>query len=64
MLVMTQEAVTKEGCNYGNWTVLLKFKSEESANMFYNSEAYAPLKKLRIENYSNSGNLVLLPSLR
>ncbi len=63
VLVMTQDAITKEGHNYGNWTVLAKFKSEESANMFYNSEAYAPLKKLRIEKHSNGGNFVLLPGL-
>ncbi|WP_166424614.1 DUF1330 domain-containing protein [Paraglaciecola sp. 20A4] len=53
VLVMTQDAITKEGHYYGNWTVLAKFKSEESA----------PLKKLRIEKHSNGGNFVLLPGL-
>ena len=63
VLVATQDAITKEGQGYGNWTVLAKFANEEAANNFYDSEEYAPLKKLRIEKHSNGGNLFLVPGL-
>jgi uncharacterized protein (DUF1330 family) len=63
VLVATPEAQVLEGEWSGNWTVIAKFPSAESASAFYNSEKYAPLKKARIEQLSNSGTIVMLPSL-
>jgi uncharacterized protein (DUF1330 family) len=63
VLVATQDASVKEGQGFGNWTVLAKFQSEESANNFYTSKKYAPLKKLRVEKHSNGGNVMLFPGL-
>jgi len=63
ILFATPEVTVKEGESYGCWTILAKFESEDAVNRFYDSEEYAPLKKLRIEKHSNGGNLFVIPGL-
>ncbi len=61
LLVSTADAETLEGEWAGNWTVLIRFPSWEVAVEWYESADYAPLKRARIEDLTNAGNLVLLP---
>jgi len=63
LLFATKEVTVKEGQSYGCWTILAKFESEDALNKFYESEEYAPLKKLRIDKLSNGGNLLAIPGL-
>jgi uncharacterized protein (DUF1330 family) len=60
ILVASPTKVVKEGEWVGNWTVVLRFASMEDAEAFYNDEDYAPLKKLRIGQLTNSNAVVLL----
>ena len=62
-LVATTRAEAIEGEWSGNWTVLLRFPSRATAMEFYNSPGYAPLKSMRIDELTDSNNLVLLPGL-
>ena len=48
--------------SFGNWTVLLKFPSNTTALDFINSEAYAPLKDLRINELTTGNQIILLPT--
>jgi len=61
VLVATPEAQVLEGNWAGNWTVILKFPSSESASEWYHSSAYAPLKQERIEILTNGGSMVIAP---
>lgn len=63
VLAATPDAAVLEGSWSGNWTVLAKFANAEAAEGWYHSEEYAPLKKARIEDLSNSGTVILLPGL-
>jgi len=58
-LVATPEAKTLEGEWSGNWTVVIRFPTAESALTFYNSAEYAPLREARMNKLSNGGNLVI-----
>jgi uncharacterized protein (DUF1330 family) len=62
-LVATTRAEVTEGEWNCNWTVVIRFPSKEAAMGFYHSPGYAPLKALRIDELTESGNLVLLPGL-
>jgi uncharacterized protein (DUF1330 family) len=61
VLAATAEARVEEGEALGNWTVIVKFPDADSANAWYQSEAYAPLKQMRIERLSNSGSVMMVP---
>jgi len=43
-----------------NWTVVIRFPSKEKAAEFYNSPAYLPLRKLRINELTDGGSLVIV----
>lgn len=58
-LVATPDVKTLEGEWSGNWTVVIRFPTAESALTFYNSAEYAPLLDARINKLSNGGNLVI-----
>jgi uncharacterized protein (DUF1330 family) len=60
-LVTSPHAETLEGEWSGNWTVLIRFPSWETALEWYKSADYAPLKRARIQELTDGGNLVLLP---
>ena len=45
-----------EGEWNGNWTVVIQFPSMESAVAFYESEGYAPLRALRIDELTEWAN--------
>jgi uncharacterized protein (DUF1330 family) len=61
LLVSSADAETLEGEWSGNWTVLIRFPSWEVAVEWYESADYAPLKRARIQDLTDAGNLVLLP---
>jgi len=48
MIAGTPAPKVKEGKWDGNWAAILRFPSMEVAEEWYNSEEYAPLKALRI----------------
>lgn len=50
------EQFKKEGAE-----LLVATKNAKAANNWYNSSAYAPFRQARIENLSDSGNIVLAP---
>lgn len=60
-LVTSAEAETFEGESFGNWTVLIRFPSRETAIEWYGSAEYAPLKNARIKELTTGGNMILLP---
>lgn len=61
-LVGTTKAEILEGDRLGDWTVILKFPSEELAHACINSEEYAPLAKHRIEELSQGGSVIMVPA--
>lgn len=62
VIAANKEAETLEGPSFGNWTVLLKFPSRALALNFINSEEYAPLKDLRINELTTDNRIFLLPA--
>ncbi len=63
VLVASPEVEVFEGEWRGNWTVVVKLPSMDVANELYNSEEYAPLKKLRLQELSNHSTLVIAPGI-
>ena len=61
VLVGTAEAETFEGTWSGTWTVVIRFPNREAALGWYESAAYAPLKRARIESLTRGANVVLVP---
>lgn len=49
-----------EGSWSGNWTVLIRFPDGDSARAWYGSADYEPLKRLRIDELTRSGNAVFV----
>ncbi len=64
LLVASPDAQTLEGTWSGNWTVVMRFPSREAALAMYESPAYAPLKRARIETLTRGGNIVVVPGRR
>ena len=62
-LAATPDAKTMEGEWAGNWTVIVRFPSQEAAIEFYNSEEYAPLRDARMNSLSDGGNVVIVEGL-
>lgn len=62
LLCATKHGMTLEGKPFGNWTVLARFESAEDAGAFYQSEAYAPLKKLRLEELTTGAQAFSFPA--
>jgi uncharacterized protein (DUF1330 family) len=44
----------------GNWAAVLRFPSMESAEAWYTSAEYRPLKELRIKELTEGGRVMLL----
>jgi uncharacterized protein (DUF1330 family) len=49
-----------EGDWDGNWAAVLRFPSMESAQAWYNSAEYRPLRDLRVNELTDGGRVVLL----
>jgi len=65
VLAATAEPVEKEGALPGNWHVVLEFPDMDSAQRWYDSDEYAPLKELRInELIAPGGILALAPEFK
>lgn len=61
VLVAAPAVTTLEGVWDGNWTVVIEFPSEEAAlDDWYNSDAYADVRELRLATTSIN-NLVIAP---
>jgi uncharacterized protein (DUF1330 family) len=61
VLAATGEAKELEGDKHGNWTVIIRFADAATAQSWYESEAYAPLKRLRAGELSRSGDVFMVP---
>ena len=44
----------------GNWTVVIRFPSMATAEAWYNSSEYQPLKELRIHELTDGGSAVFI----
>ncbi len=62
LLSATKRGMTLEGKPFGNWTVLVRFETAKDAEAFYQSEAYAPLKKLRLEKLTEGAQAFSFPA--
>lgn len=59
VLVGSTSPTVLEGEWDSTWTVLIQFPDRASAMRWYESEEYAPLKKLRLEKLTAGGAAVL-----
>lgn len=57
--LVTSPAEILEGEWLGNWTVIIRFPDWMTAVEWYNSEEYAPLRNMRIQELTSGGNMVL-----
>ncbi len=64
ILVATSEPEVLEGEWSGNWTVIVKVPSAQVARELYESDAYAPFKKIRVEELTGETRFAILPGLR
>jgi uncharacterized protein (DUF1330 family) len=64
VLAAAPEFDVLEGNWEGNWIAIMKFPSVDAVAEFYHSDKYAPLKKLRIEELSNAGTVVMVPGIK
>lgn len=62
LLAATKKGMLVEGKEEGNWTVLMEFASGQDAYDFYNSPEYGPLKKLRLEELTESALAITFPA--
>ena len=62
LLAATENGVTVEGKEDGNWTVLIEFATGKDAFEFYASEEYAPLKKLRLDELTEGALAISFPA--
>jgi len=60
ILVASPSAKVEEGISDENWTVIIQFPSFQLAEEFYQSPVYAPLKKLRVDDLTTGGTVVLV----
>ncbi len=61
VLAATEECEILEGGRYGNWTVVIKFPNRQLAYNCINSQEYAPLKKVRINELTTGNNVLMIP---
>jgi uncharacterized protein (DUF1330 family) len=64
VLVSSQHAVVAEGEGGANWTIIVRFETEEAFTAFNADPAYQPLKKLRLEKLTRSGKIFHVEGLR
>ncbi len=63
MIAGTPAPTVLEGKWDGNWAAILRFPSMEMAQAWYNSAEYQPLKELRINELTDSGQILLVEGM-
>ena len=63
MIAGTPEPTVLEGKWDGSWVAILRFSSMEMAKAWYNSSEYQPLKELRINELTESGQILLIEGM-
>jgi uncharacterized protein (DUF1330 family) len=63
MIAGTPAPTVLEGAWEGSWAALLRFPSLGEARRWYDSSDYEPLKKLRISELTQSGQILLVEGL-
>ena len=63
MIAGTPAPTLLEGNWDGSWAAILRFPSLEMAKTWYNSPDYQPLKELRINELTESGQVLLIEGL-
>jgi uncharacterized protein (DUF1330 family) len=59
LLVASPSPTVLEGGWESTWTAVIQFPDRAAALRWYQSEEYAPLKKLRLEELTTGGTVVL-----
>ena len=63
MIAGTPAPTLLEGNWDGSWAAILRFPSLEMAKTWYNSPDYQPLKELRINELTESGQVLLIEGM-
>jgi uncharacterized protein (DUF1330 family) len=63
MIAGTPAPTVLEGKWDGSWAAILRFPSMEMAETWYNSPEYQPLKELRINELTESGQILLVEGM-
>jgi uncharacterized protein (DUF1330 family) len=63
MIAGTPAPTVLEGEWDGSWAAILRFPSMESAQAWYNSPEYQPLKELRINELTEGGQVLLIEGM-
>jgi uncharacterized protein (DUF1330 family) len=63
MIAGTPAPTVLEGKWDGSWAAILRFPSMEMAQSWYNSPEYQPLKELRINELTESGQILLVEGM-
>jgi uncharacterized protein (DUF1330 family) len=63
MIAGTPAPTVLEGKWDGSWAAILKFPSMETAQAWYNSPEYQPLKELRINELTEGGQILLIEGM-
>ena len=63
MIAGTPAPTVLEGHWDGSWAAILRFPSLEMAKTWYNSPDYQPLKELRINELTESGQVLLIEGM-
>ena len=64
ILVGSAGPTALEGAWEATWTVVIRFPDRAAAMRWYESEEYAPLKRLRLEQLTTGGAAVLFDAYR
>jgi uncharacterized protein (DUF1330 family) len=59
LLVASPSSAVLEGDWESTWTAVIQFPDRAAALRWYHSQEYAPLKKLRLEELTTGGTVVL-----
>lgn len=59
LLVASPTPVVHEGAWEAEWTVVIRFPDRAAAQRWYDSDEYAPLKKLRLQELTTGGAAAL-----
>ncbi|MEI8026593.1 MAG: DUF1330 domain-containing protein [Pseudomonadota bacterium] len=63
MMAGTPSPNVLEGKWDGSWAAILRFPSLEMAKTWYNSSEYKPLKELRMNELTESGQILLIEGM-
>jgi len=63
MIAGTPTPIVLEGEWDGNWAAILRFPSLEMAQSWYVSTDYQPLKELRVNELTESGQILLIDGM-